>query len=93
MPGFNRKLDDLGRISIPKEFRKTLHWYPGAEIEMNPQEDGSIILKKYEPNFSKRVENLRQELKEYQIEETNSFDTNLDSLLEEVLKQLNKMEA
>lgn len=60
---------------------------------MNPQEDGSIILKKYEPNFSKRIENLRQELKEYQIEETNSFDTNLDSLLEEVLKQLNKMEA
>lgn len=93
MAGFNRKMDDLGRLIIPKEVRKTLHWCPGDEIEITPQDDGSIILKKYEPDYSRRIENLRQELREYQIEQTNSYDTKIDLVLEKIAKQFNKMEA
>lgn len=45
--GITRKIDDLGRIVLPKELRKTLGIEPGTPIEIYT-EDESIVLKKYE---------------------------------------------
>ena len=45
--GITRKIDDLGRIVLPKELRKTLGIEPGTPIEIYT-EDETIILKKYE---------------------------------------------
>ncbi len=43
-----RRIDDLGRIVIPKELRKTLRIREGDEIEISP--DGEkLILSKYSP--------------------------------------------
>ena len=33
--GLVRKIDDLGRVVIPKEFRKTFNWPIGMEVEIS----------------------------------------------------------
>ena len=44
--GVTRKIDELGRIVIPKEIRKNLGIRDGEALEIFTSED-SIILKKY----------------------------------------------
>ena len=50
--GIVRKIDELGRIVIPKELRSTLHIKDGDPIEIFTAEDGVIALRKYEPTDS-----------------------------------------
>lgn len=47
--GIVRKIDDLGRIVIPKEIRKTLRIRESDPLEIFTDRDGQIILKKYSP--------------------------------------------
>jgi len=46
--GIVRKIDELGRIVIPKEIRKTMNIQDGDGIEILISDD-KIVLKKYEP--------------------------------------------
>ena len=54
--GVVRRVDDLGRIVIPKEIRKTAKIKTGDAIEFYVS-DASVILKKYSP-IEKSVENV-----------------------------------
>lgn len=45
--GMVRRVDDLGRIVIPKELRKQVNIIEGEPMELYITEDGSILLKKY----------------------------------------------
>ncbi len=47
--GVVRRIDDLGRIVIPKEIRKTLRIKEGDPLEIFTDTDGKVILKKYSP--------------------------------------------
>ena len=47
--GVVRRIDDLGRVVIPKEIRKTLRIKEGDPLEIFTEKDGGIILKKYSP--------------------------------------------
>lgn len=47
--GVVRKLDNLGRIVIPKEIRKTLRIRDGEPLEIFTGKEGEVILKKYSP--------------------------------------------
>ena len=47
--GIVRRIDDLGRIVIPKEIRKTMHIRESDPLEIFTERDGDIILKKYSP--------------------------------------------
>ncbi len=47
--GIVRKIDDLGRVVIPKEIRKTLRIREGDPLEIFTDTEGEIILKKYSP--------------------------------------------
>ena len=47
--GVVRRIDDLGRIVIPKEIRRTLRIKEGDPLEIFTEKDGDIILKKYSP--------------------------------------------
>lgn len=56
--GIVRRIDDLGRVVIPKEIRRTMHIREGDPLEIFVDRDGEVILKKYSPlgelgNFSK----------------------------------------
>ena len=44
-----RRIDDLGRIVIPKEIRKTLRIKEGDPLEIFTDREGQVILKKYSP--------------------------------------------
>lgn len=45
--GIIRRIDDLGRIVIPKEIRRALKIKDGAPLEIYTERDGSIVLKSY----------------------------------------------
>lgn len=47
--GIVRRIDELGRVVIPKEIRKTLRIREGDPLEIFTDRDGQIILKKYSP--------------------------------------------
>ena len=47
--GIVRRIDDLGRVVIPKEIRKTLRIKEGDPLEIFTDKEGGIILKKYSP--------------------------------------------
>lgn len=56
--GIVRRIDDLGRVVIPKEIRRTLRIRESDPLEIFTDRDGEIILKKYSPlgelgNFAK----------------------------------------
>ncbi len=46
--GIVRKIDELGRIVLPKELRDTLNLEPKTPLEIFT-DDNSVVLKKYEP--------------------------------------------
>lgn len=47
--GIVRRIDDLGRIVIPKEIRRTMRIREGDPLEIFTDREGEIILKKYSP--------------------------------------------
>jgi AbrB family transcriptional regulator (stage V sporulation protein T) len=58
--GIVRRIDDLGRVVIPKEIRRTLRIREGDPLEIYVDRDGEVILKKYSP-----VSELGEFAKEY----------------------------
>jgi len=46
--GIVRKVDELGRIVLPSELRKTMHVTVGDSFELFTNEN-TVVLKKYEP--------------------------------------------
>ena len=47
--GIVRRIDELGRVVIPKEIRRTLRIREGDPLEIFTDRDGEVILKKYSP--------------------------------------------
>lgn len=64
--GIVRRIDDLGRVVIPKEIRRTLRIREGDPLEIFTDREGGVILRKYSPigelsDFSKEYcESLQQ---------------------------------
>lgn len=47
--GIVRRIDDLGRVVIPKEIRRTMRIREGDPLEIYTNTDGEVIFKKYSP--------------------------------------------
>ena len=47
--GIVRRIDDLGRVVIPKEIRRTLRIREGDPLEIYTDTNGEVIFKKYSP--------------------------------------------
>ena len=47
--GIVRRIDELGRVVIPKEIRRTLRIREGDPLEIFTDREGEVILKKYSP--------------------------------------------
>lgn len=56
-----RRMDDLGRVVIPKEMRTQLDLVSGTPIEIIGAEDGILLRKKQEEPLAERVRRLREE--------------------------------
>ena len=47
--GIVRRIDDLGRVVIPKEIRRTMRIREGDPLEIYTGKDGEVVFKKYSP--------------------------------------------
>ncbi len=47
--GIVRRIDDLGRVVIPKEIRRTMRIREGDPLEIYTDRQGGVVLKKYSP--------------------------------------------
>lgn len=47
--GIVRRIDELGRVVVPKEIRRTLRIHEGDPLEIFTDKEGEIVLKKYSP--------------------------------------------
>lgn len=60
-----KKIDDIGRIAIPKDLRRALRWMGGDEIEIISNPDDSITLRKYQPNFADKMREVKNAFSEW----------------------------
>ena len=63
-----KKLDDVGRISIPRDIRNSLRWMGGDSIELIVNDDNTILLRRYQNNTT--VNQLKELSLEWQNDET-----------------------
>lgn len=81
--GIVRKIDDLGRVVIPKEVRDTQGWKSGTALEMYMDKDG-LVLKPYKSDEEK--EYILGILKRQLTSAINKSDIMMTSELEEVIE-------
>lgn len=85
--GIVRRVDELGRVIIPREIRRALRINDGDPLEI--YRDGmNLVLRKYEPeDITESVKTLKEYLNEPEIDEIfnlrerESFQTLLDKIL------------
>jgi len=91
--GLVRRIDDLGRVVIPKEIRRTYGINNGDPLEIFTDNEGFIILKKYDPlpEINNRVVALQEMINE-NTNYTPDVTKKAVSLLTELEKLLNENE-
>ena len=89
--GIVRRVDDLGRVVIPKEIRRNLGIHEGDPLEIFLHED-CICFKKYIPNKLEKVYDAFRELVDFAEEEGGFYMKTMVSELqvevEERLKEI-----
>lgn len=60
--GIIRRIDELGRIVLPRELRRFYNLNAGDSLEIYTDKDNTIVLKKHNPNciFCGRDYNLKE---------------------------------
>lgn len=78
--GIVRRIDNLGRVVIPKEIRKTLKIKENEQVEINVLDD-SIVLNKYSDihEYDKSINNLIDIIKN--VYDRDIIITNLDKIV------------
>jgi AbrB family looped-hinge helix DNA binding protein len=56
-----KKIDDIGRIAIPRDVRRALRWMGGDEIEIIPKDNGELVLRKRQVDTIPVLNELRQD--------------------------------
>jgi AbrB family transcriptional regulator (stage V sporulation protein T) len=58
--GIIRRLDDLGRVVIPKEIRRTMGVREGDPLEMYVEENGGLVLIPYHSEASSKLRGIAE---------------------------------
>ena len=89
--GIVRRVDDLGRVVIPKEIRRNLGIHEGDPLEISLHED-CICFKKYTTNKLEKVYDAFRELVDFAEEEggfyMKTLVSDLQAEVEERLKEI-----
>lgn len=56
-----KKMDDIGRIVIPRDIRNSLRWMGGDEIEIILNNDNTVLLRRYQDNTAQQLKELSSE--------------------------------
>lgn len=86
--GIIRRMDDLGRIAIPKEIRHRLHIREGETLEINLCENG-IYIEKYSPQSGESLLNELLSKLEDKMQDATSCESKHDQA--EKIKKLKKL--
>lgn len=85
--GITRRIDELGRVVIPKEIRKNLHIKPGELLEIFLSDTETISFKKYN-TINKEAEFINMFINSLSYKtNSNVFVTNLDEIVFSNLKE------
>lgn len=82
--GIVRRVDDLGRVFIPKDIRRAMGIHEGEPLEIFIGGDDTICFRKYKNNLSDAVEHLRDQIENCGDDLTYATLMRIDALLEEV---------
>lgn len=63
--GIIRRVDDLGRVVIPKEIRRTLGIHEGEPLEIFTEGRDTVCFRKYETNLCDEVDHLKDQIENY----------------------------
>ena len=82
--GIIRRIDDLGRVVIPREIRRTLNLKEGDPLELYVTNDMVCFQKYYaEAGYKERIKSLIENLDEdYDMENAAEIKTKLNEALE-----------
>lgn len=82
--GILRRIDDLGRIVIPKEIRRSMGIREGEALEIYIEGKDTVCFRKYETNLCSAVDHLKEQIEDYCDDLTYDSLTRIEKLLEEV---------
>ena len=91
MEGIVKKIDDLGRIAIPKEILRAFRWMGGDELEII-QKDDYLIIKKHQPEFSKRLQEQKEGFAVWLTENDIQMQNDLMEKFQELIDAVRKKE-
>ncbi len=66
--GIVRRIDDLGRVVIPKEIRRSLHIQEGDPLEIFTDSDGGVTFKRYLPYDESEIDNVIHILENLEVD-------------------------
>lgn len=87
--GLVRRIDDLGRVVIPREVRQRLKIREGAPLEVFITNDGEVIFKKYMPTIIDDLRNSSDTIRQYLQDNGASYEVQNEA--EQHLRALIKM--
>ena len=91
-----RKIDDVGRIAIPKDIRRELRWMGGDELEIITNPDESITIRRPTANISsEKVYSLSEDLREWGKSNKAPINDYIEKLsqLTELMKEIESKKA
>ena len=105
--GIVRRIDDLGRVVIPREIRKTLNIREGDPLELYTTNDGCVCFKKYNEHLNRFVDTCKPVLEmaksqgitidlyddELRLTPSKSAPWHLDEVEEEKLSRLGNFDG
>ena len=83
--GIVRRIDDLGRVVIPKEIRRTLKIREGDPLEIFITKEGGVVFQKYNNGVYENLMGVAEKLRDDSCLE-------LAAAIEEVAKQYQRKE-
>ena len=89
--GFVRRIDDLGRVVIPKEVRKAMHLREGDPLEVFINED-EVTFKKYQYSTAKDLEGYADIIRDQLQDQGASYEVQKEALshLNQLIRMLRK---
>ena len=93
--GILRRIDDLGRVVIPKEIRRSMRIKEGDALEIFTEKD-MLCLKRYNPNedFLEEIKSLENDILNEYYMTGNAQEINIIKMaFQEIKHQLNAIES
>ena len=89
--GIVRRVDDLGRVVIPKEIRRTCNIREGDPLEIFIDEDGGVVFRKYIPTYRDDLIATLQDAADYY--DNSEYDQATAEQLRKIAKEVNALLA